>query len=301
MESENWWPSRYGSEDQIGMLNEINANKVIEATSLVRKGRIYDLSRILDEKIPVFPGRAFKQVLITSAHTLNRRREQGGEEGWGRNKVNWITELASGTFQLGTHMDALNHLQIGNRCYNGFSLDDIVEEWGTSKLGIETAPQIVTRGVLLDIASLHGVSRLQRGRVVTVEDVQSALKRESLEIRKGDAVIFHTGWGELWMQDNPTYLSGEPGPGMEVARWLVENGVAITGCDTWSFGPVPPEDPEQPFLVPQTLNARHGMFVVENLSTVELSRDRVYEFMFILTHPRVRGATGAWISPVAII
>ena len=68
-----------------------------------------------------------------------------------------------------------------------------------------------------------------------------------------------------------------------------------------SFGPVPPEDPEQPFLVPQTLNARHGMFVVENLSTVELSRDRVYEFMFILTHPRVRGATGAWISPVAII
>lgn len=120
MESENWWPSRYGSEDQIGMLNEINANKVIEATSLVRKGRIYDLSRILDEKIPVFPGRAFKQVLITSAHTLNRRREQGGEEGWGRNKVNWITELASGTFQLGTHMDALNHLQIGNRCYNGF-------------------------------------------------------------------------------------------------------------------------------------------------------------------------------------
>lgn len=232
MESENWWPSRYGSEDQIGMLNEINANKVIEATSLVRKGRIYDLSRILDEKIPVFPGRAFKQVLITSAHTLNRRREQGGEEGWGRNKVNWITELASGTFQLGTHMDALNHLQIGNRCYNGFSLDDIVEEWGTSKLGIETAPQIVTRGVLLDIASLHGVSRLQRGRVVTVEDVQSALKRESLEIRKGDAVIFHTGWGELWMQDNPTYLSGEPGPGMEGARWLVENGVAITGCDT---------------------------------------------------------------------
>lgn len=182
-----------------------------------------------------------------------------------------------------------------------FSLDDIVEEWGTSKLGIETAPQIVTRGVLLDIASLHGVSRLQRGRVVTVEDVQSALKRESLEIRKGDAVIFHTGWGELWMQDNPTYLSGEPGPGMEVARWLVENGVAITGCDTWSFGPVPPEDPEQPFLVPQTLNARHGMFVVENLSTVELSRDRVYEFMFILTHPRVRGATGVWISPVAII
>jgi hypothetical protein len=56
-----------------------------------------------------------------------------------------------------------------------------------------------------------------------------------------------------------------------------------------------------PFVVPQTLNVRHGMFIVENLSTTQLAKDKVYEFMFILTHAKVRGATGAWVSPVALV
>ncbi|MCB0176317.1 MAG: cyclase family protein, partial [Anaerolineae bacterium] len=70
---------------------------------------------------------------------------------------------------------------------------------------------------------------------------------------------------------------------------------------TWSFGPVPPEDPDQPFVVPQTLNVRYGLFIVENLYTTELARAGVSEFMFVLTHAKIRGATGAWVSPVAIV
>jgi kynurenine formamidase len=88
---------------------------------------------------------------------------------------------------------------------------------------------------------------------------------------------------------------------MEVAAWLVEQGVALSGCDTWSYGAVPPEDPTMPFVVPQTLNVKHGLFIVENLSTSELAWDKVHEFMFILTHAKVRGATGAWVSPVAVV
>ncbi|HEX6383273.1 MAG TPA: hypothetical protein VF177_01265 [Anaerolineae bacterium] len=72
-------------------------------------------------------------------------------------------------------------------------------------------------------------------------------------------------------------------------------------CDTWSYGPVPPEDPAQPFVVPQTLNVKHGLFIVENLNTAKLAQDQVYEFMFVLTHANVRGATGAWVAPVAVI
>lgn len=303
MKSHNWWPSKYSSNDQIGTLNEINPQKVVEAVQLVTQGKLYDLGQTLDQNAPAFPGRSFKQSLVTSAHIINQRRTKAGgaEEGLGTNKINWITEMVYSTFQLGTHIDALNHIQIGNRCYNGYSLSDIVEEWGTNKLGIETVPQIITSGVLLDIAFQKGVARLEKGYVITVEDMESALKRASLEIRKGDAVLFHTGWGGLWMKDNPAYLSGEPGPGIEAALWLVKHGVALTGCDTWSFGPVPPENPDESFVVPQTLNVRHGMFIVENLSTAELSRDKVYKFMFILTHPKVRGATGAWVSPVAVV
>lgn len=311
MTQQIWWPSPYGPDDQIGMLNEITPLKVAEAARLVQRGQVYDMGRILDERVPAFPGRSFRQHLTTSAHLLNQRRPDAGgvrattgasaSMGWGENNVNWIVEVVSSTSQLGTHLDALNHLQIGDRFYNGHTLTDIAEEWGTHKLGIETVPQIITRGLLVDVARLHGVERLAKGYVISLAEVMAALKRQHAQVKRGDALFFHTGWGDLWMQDNETYLSGEPGPGMELAAWLVEQGVALTGCDTWSFGPVPPEDPNFPFFVPQTLNVQHGIFIVENLFTTELAWDKVYEFMFILTHPKVRGATGAWVSPVAVV
>jgi hypothetical protein len=38
---------------------------------------------------------------------------------------------------------------------------------------------------------------------------------------------------------------------MALGRWLADRRVALTGCDTWSFGPWPPEDPAEPFVVPR--------------------------------------------------
>jgi len=43
------------------------------------------------------------------------------------------------------------------------------------------------------------------------------------------------------------------------------------------------------------------VFVVENLDTSALAAGQVREFAFILTHPKLRGATGAWASPIAIV
>jgi kynurenine formamidase len=103
------------------------------------------------------------------------------------------------------------------------------------------------------------------------------------------------------MIDNDRYGSGEPGPGLEVADWMVGKGVAISGCDTWSFGPVPPENAKRPFEVPQKLNVEHGLFIMENLKTEELAKASAREFMFVLTHAKTRGATAASIAPAAII
>ena len=83
--------------------------------------------------------------------------------------------------------------------------------------------------------------------------------------------------------------------------WLAERRVSLVGCDTWSFGPVPPENPARPFEVPQTLNVRYGIVVAENLALGELAAAGVTEFMFVLSHARLRGATGAWVAPLAII
>jgi len=282
--AERWWPSPFGEDDQLGMLNHVTAAKRRSAVGLVHEGRVYDLGRVLDEQSPVFPGRYFRQTLVTTAHHANEAMPVG------QNRVNWVTEIVTGTQQLGTHLDALSHLQIGDRGYNGWRLADLAGPAGMRRLGVETVPQIVTRGLLVDVS--HRAPGA--GDVITLADVAG------LEPEPGDAVLFHTGWGNRW-DDPDAYLDGEPGPGYDVAEWLVEHGVALTGCDTWSYGPVPAEDPERPFDVPQMLNVRHGVFVVENLDTADLAGDGVREFALILTHPKLRGATGAWTSPIAIV
>ena len=286
--SERWWPSPFGAGDQLGMLNHIDDAKRAEAMASVREGRMYDLSHVLDENVPVFPGRYFKQILITTAHHVNARMMVGA------NDVNWMTENVSGTMQLGTHLDALSHLQIGDRGYNGWTIAELAEGHGVCRLGAETVPQIVTRGWLVDVPTTRGVERLGVGDVITAADLGG------IDPAPGDAVLFHTGWSAHW-NDADAYLEGEPGPGYEVAKWLVEHGVALTGCDTWSYGPVPAENPDRPFEVPQMLNVKHGVFIVENLDTSALAADGVREFALILTHPKLRGATGAWTAPIALV
>jgi kynurenine formamidase len=296
-----WWPSRYGPDDQAGALNEITPEGVLRAVRLVRRGRVYDLAHVLHQDIPAFPGRTFRQYLTTNSHQVNRRRPDAGLEGLGRNNVNWIVEQLVGTQQMGTHLDGLNHLQVGDRTYNGHRLAEIVEDYGTNRLGIETLPQVVTRGLLLDVAAVRGSDRLAAGDVITPADAEAALAAAKLAVRPGDAVFFHTGWGRLWGVDNAAYAAGEPGPGMALGGWLADHRVALTGCDTWSFGPYPPEDPAEPFVVPQTLNTRHGIVVAENLRLEELAGDHVAEFLLVVSHAKLRGATGAWVTPLAIV
>ena len=152
-----WWPSKYGAGDEAGAL---------EAIRLVRQGRVYDLAHVLHQDIPAFPGRTFRQYLTTNYHHINRRRPDA-QAGLGRTSVNWIVEQVTATQQMGTHMDGLNHLQVGDRTYNGFRLANIVEDRGTNRLGIDTLPQVVTRGLLLDVAAARGGNRLPPGEVIT--------------------------------------------------------------------------------------------------------------------------------------
>jgi kynurenine formamidase len=270
------------SVNPLGKLALIDDAKRAAALAGVRRGRVYDLGHVLDERVPVFPGRYFKQTLVTTAHHAN----PGG--GVGENEVNWITELVSGTMQLGTHLDALSHLQMGDRGYGGLTVEELADTNGVRHLGIETVPQIVTQGWLVDVSGLGA------GEVIEPEHCVE------IDPEPGDAVLFHTGWSRHWNQPE-VYLSGEPGPGCELAQWLADRDVALTGCDTWSYGPVPPEDPDRPFRVPQILNIDHGVFVVENLDLAELAADGVRRFALILTHPKLRGATGAWTSPIAVV
>jgi kynurenine formamidase len=295
-----WWPSRYGQGDQFGSLNEVTPEVTLRATRLVKTGTVVDLGRILDDNTPKFPGRYWHQTVDASALFTNLRRPDAVGKGWGKNQINWITEIQAGTFQVGTQLDAIGHIQIGDRFYNGLTTAEVVEFWGLNHYDIETVPPIVTRGILVDIAAYKGTERLNQGYVITLADLKCALAKQKIKIRAGDAVLIHTGWGALYGKDNELFLAGEPGAGLDLVLWLYEQHIAITGEDTWSYGLVPGEDPERPFLVPQTMYMQMGLFGLENLDTEELAKRKVYQFLFVLTHSKTRGSTAAVIAPAAI-
>jgi kynurenine formamidase len=184
--------------------------------------------------------------------------------------------------------------------YNGFKRSQFGDAYGLEKLGVENVGVFYTRGVLIDVARHKGMDRLEPGHVITAKDLQDALKRQSVAVTEGDAVFIRTGHGTLWMKDNKKYGDGEPGIGMEAAKWLSAQKIVLTGADTWAVEVVPHENPDRPFEVHQWMLTRNGIYNLENLDLEELAADRVYEFAFIFAPLRLKGATGSPGNPIAV-
>ena len=159
---------------------------------------------------------------------------------------------------------------------------------------------MVTRGVLLDMAAFYGTDTVKEGTAFNRSEIDEVAKRQGIEIREGDVVLFHTGWLSLVGKDDKRYLSGEPGLGKEGALYLASKGVIAVGADNWALEAVPFEKGVSVFEIHQTLLAKNGIHILENIFTTELAQDKAYEFMFVLGQNKYRGAVQAMINPVAI-
>lgn len=287
------WPNRYGDDDVVGAANEITSEKVIQAVRLVNKGERLVLARVLADDSPTQMWRYWKHHM-----TLNSVLP---ENYIGINAQSYVEEAVSGALHSGTHLDALGHIGIGEFAYNGSKYSTIVSGQGLLKLGIENVPPIVTRGVLLDIAALHGMPVLSDGYCVTADDLMGAETKAGIKISSGDAVLIHTGWGRFWEEDPKRYASGEPGISLEGARWLSERRVSLIGADNWAVEVVPGLIDEGSFPVHQHCITLYGQYLLENVDTEPLVKSGVSEFCFMVTAPRLKGASGVPVAPIAII
>jgi kynurenine formamidase len=121
-----------------------------------------------------------------------------------------------------------------------------------------------------------------------------------MEIRPGDVVLIHTGWGSLWMKDNAKYGQSCPGIGVAAAQFLADEEVTVVGADNWSVEVNPNPNASLGAPVHQLLLARNGIYLHENLNTADLARDSVYEFAYIFVPLPLKGATGSPGSPIAV-
>jgi kynurenine formamidase len=219
----------------------------------------------------------------------------------GTNQAIYHDDLVSGELgQIGTQFDGLGHLGIGDLFYNGNNRADFAQAEGLTKLGIENVGPLFTRGVLLDVARYKGVAQLQPSYEITAADLRGTLQRQNLEIRAGDVVLVHTGWGALWMKDNAKYSQSSPGIGVAAAQFLVDAEVSVVGADNWGVEVMPNPNASLGAPVHQLLLARNGIYLHENLNTADLARDSVYEFAYIFVPLPLKGATGSPGNPIAV-
>ncbi|HDS1015090.1 cyclase family protein [Stenotrophomonas maltophilia] len=290
--AEEWYPSAYGAHDEIGAANLLTADVVKHAVSLVRTGKTYPLAVPVDKNLPAFRHRSFRLYNVQVG-------QQAGKS-LGPNKFTFNDELVNAWTGVGTQLNGIGHIGIDNVYYNGNKAADFVTVDGVRKLGVEKVPPMVTRGVVLDMTAYYGKAIVPGGTEFTVADIQAVLKKQGLSLRKGDVVLFNTGWLELIGKDNTQFLEVEPGIGMEAAKWLADQGIVAFGGDTWASEVYPNPNGTEEFPINQYMLAKRGIYNLELIDSRALVRDKAWEFLFVLGQPLYVGSTQVNINPVAI-
>src|SRR6185437_4781479 len=120
--------------------------------------------------------------------------------------------------------------------------DDVVSGAGTSKCGVDKIGAIVTRGVLLDMASFKGRHHLGAGEVITAEDMIQCAQWEDIKFEAGDAILIRTNYLSQFNPQKPKgYFDGCPGIGLSTVDLLDRNGAVAIGADTAYVEVHPPE------------------------------------------------------------
>jgi kynurenine formamidase len=307
--SSNW--GRWGDQDQRGALNLVDGDAMRRGAALVTQGKMYRLGQdIRESRVPMMAGRPAPQHFMSF---------DGGDFAAGFRASPAVGEdrrFAEDTVILPvhgvtTHVDALCHLWTEDEMYNGFP-GNAVRSYGAAKLGIERFEGLVTRGVMLDVATLAGVESLPPDFLVTQDHLEACLERQRVTIEPGDAVLVRTGWPEVFKTDPARYEGLQPGVGASAGLMLAEAGICLLGADNVAVNPHNGfngfantfiQDEREKYRydlhVPYLRNL--GIYLLELVDLAALARDEVYEFQFALAPLMIKGGTGSPVNPLAVI
>jgi kynurenine formamidase len=300
----NW--GKWGPDDELGVLNYIRPDDIVNAAKLVRKGKVFRLGLPLDENGPqrgLFGGRwnPIHQMLATGTDAVAGKQDVKPGLRYADDAINLPT-------QCGTQVDALSHVFLVDKMWNGYPAT-LVDSKGAAKNGIEKfADKLVGRGVLLDVARFKGVECLEDGYGITNADLDATARKQGVEVRRADFVVVRTGQMEdrLAKGDWGGYAGG-PAPGLafETLDWIHAKQIAGICSDTWGIEVRPNDtgpDVFQPWhwvTIPAIGIVHFEILYLKELAA-DCAADRVYEFFFCAPPLVITGGTGSPINPQAI-
>jgi len=285
----NW--GRWGDDDQLGTLNLITPEVRKRAASLVKEGVPVSLAHNLIKTRQ-------KDVSSPLEHTM---RPSG---------VNNPGVFAGDMYQIyyhgyaHTHMDAVCHMFINGKLYNGFDQASVAED-GAQNLSIINAKQgVFTRGILFDIPKLKGVPYLEPRDAIYPADLEAWEKKIGTKVQSGDVVLIRTGrWARRDAKAPWNVSMGSAGLHASCAKWLKDRGAAILGSDAASdILPSPVEGISHP--VHALVLVAMGMPIFDNCDlqalSIEAAKRERWEFLLTVSPLAVEGGTGSPMNPIAM-
>jgi kynurenine formamidase len=290
----------FGDDDQLGCLNFLTPQGVVDAAHLVQDGKVFRLDAKIGFAKPTLFGRA------TVTHKVVPLAPFANDD-----------VVDNFNTQEGSQWDGLAHVghRWVERYYNGVQSGEIGPG---GKLSIhQWAARFVGRGVLIDAfgfrkAKGRDLRPLERD-VITLADLKGALEYQGTTLQPGTILLVRTGWMECYEQCTPeqkrplTSFENVKAVGIEATRemaaWLWDQRVAAIGTDSPGVEPLPAD-----FSDPGILHYRAlpllglplgELFVLAPLAE-DCARDRRYEFMVVSAPMVMEGGIATPPNAVAI-
>lgn len=296
----NW--GRWGPDDELGALNTITADARAAAAATVERGDAFALSIPLGADGP----QTGQIGRINPVHTMSATGLDGAQPVDLGATARYTDDFVAMPLQCATHWDSLAHVFYEDTLYNGVPAS-AVDGRGASRNAIDRVhDRIVGRGVLLDIARLHGVDALPADHAVTTADLKDAERRAGVEVRAGDIVLVRTGLMGRWARTGSwaAFHGAQPGLHYETVRFLHERDVAAVAADNSAVEVLGRrvDGALLPFhmLALRDMGLHLGeLWFLEALAD-DCEHDGRYDFLLVAPPLRVTGAVGAPVSPMAV-
>jgi kynurenine formamidase len=331
----------WGADDELGRLNLLTPEKVLQGIAEVKEGKVFCLSLPLD-----YPG----------GSTVNPRRrppELRPTLREGRPNMAFPLRCVDPTaldvvcddqvlltLQYSTQWDTLAHVgqmfdvdgdgQPEDVFYNGFRAgSDIAGPFvyrglegvpyagpqGAQRLGVENmaASCIQGRGVMVDLEAHFGRS----GTVVGYEQLMAVLEKDRVTIEAGDLVCLRTGFAEMLLEmkksPDPAVLRSQnsalDGRDERLQQWVTDTGLVALISDNYAVEAAPARPCTDATCATLPLHAhclfRLGVYLGEMWLLTELADwlRANNRNRFLLTAPPLRlpGAVGSPATPVATV
>ena len=131
----NW--GKWGPDDEIGTLNYTQAEDIIAAAKLVKKGKVISLALNFDNNGPQGGKTSYPALgRINPLHTMLRTGTDAYAGVLDKRGIQAADDMVVMPLQCGTQWDGLGHVFYENSMWNGYDCRE-VSSFGAQKCGIE--------------------------------------------------------------------------------------------------------------------------------------------------------------------